>query len=76
MNAIDTQGTQSLTENQLSKIIFDCALKVGRKFGLFINFSVTMIKNGLRGVVNKLVRFAFFAKVFAAFAVKRKFKMN
>ena len=33
MNAIEMQGAQSLTENQLSKIIFDCALKVHRALG-------------------------------------------
>jgi len=33
MNAIETQGSQSSTENQLSKIIFDCALKVHRTLG-------------------------------------------
>ena len=33
MNAIETQGSQSFTENQLSKIIFDCALKVHRTLG-------------------------------------------
>jgi len=33
MNAIETQGAQILTENQLSKIIFDCALKVHRSLG-------------------------------------------
>lgn len=33
MNAIEAQGSQSYTENQLSKIIFDCALKVHRTLG-------------------------------------------
>jgi len=33
MNAIETQRTQGLTENQLSKIIFDCALKIHRVMG-------------------------------------------
>ncbi|MCF6308670.1 MAG: GxxExxY protein [Flavobacteriaceae bacterium] len=33
MNAIETQGSQGYTENQLSKIIFDCALKVHRTLG-------------------------------------------
>ncbi|MBN4051445.1 GxxExxY protein [bacterium AH-315-M05] len=33
MNAIETQRAQSLTENQLSRIIFDCALKVHRALG-------------------------------------------
>jgi len=56
MNAIETQGAQSLTENQLSKIIFDCALKVHRALGpgLLINFNTTMIKNGIRRLVNNL----------------------
>jgi GxxExxY protein len=27
------QGTQSLTENQISKIVFDCALKIHRELG-------------------------------------------
>ncbi len=33
MNAMETQGSQGYTENQLSKIIFDCALKVHRTLG-------------------------------------------
>jgi hypothetical protein len=28
MNAIELKGSQGFTENQLSKIIFDCALKL------------------------------------------------
>ena len=33
MNAMKIQKTQGLSENQLSKIIFDCALKVHRALG-------------------------------------------
>ena len=33
MNAIETEGPQGYTENQLSKIIFDCALRVHRALG-------------------------------------------
>ena len=33
MNTIEPQSAQGLTENQLSKIIFDCALKVHRALG-------------------------------------------
>jgi len=46
MNAIESQG---YTENQLSKIIFDCVLRVHRALGLglLINFNVTLIKMAL-----------------------------
>ena len=33
MNAIESEGSQGYTENQLSKIIFDCALRVHRALG-------------------------------------------
>ena len=33
MNAIESEGSQGYTENQLSKIIFDCALRVHRVLG-------------------------------------------
>lgn len=33
MNAIESEGSQGYTENQLSKIIFDCALRVHRTLG-------------------------------------------
>jgi hypothetical protein len=53
MNAIESQG---YTENQNSRIIFNCALSVHRTLGpgLLINFNITLIKNGLRRVVNNL----------------------
>ena len=33
MNAIESEGSQGYTENRLSKIIFDCALRVHRVLG-------------------------------------------
>ena len=33
MNAIESEGSQGSTENQLSEIIFDCALRVHRALG-------------------------------------------
>jgi GxxExxY protein len=33
MNAIKSEGPQGYTENQLSKIIFDCTLRVHRALG-------------------------------------------
>ena len=56
MNAIESEGSQGYTENQVSKINFDYALRVHRALGpvLLINFNVILIKNGIRRVVNNL----------------------
>ena len=49
MIAIELQGSQGYTENQLSKIIFDCALRAHHTLGsgLLINVIATLIKNGI-----------------------------
>ena len=33
MNALESEGSQGYTENELSKIIFDCALRLHRALG-------------------------------------------
>lgn len=66
---IEVKSVEALNDIHLAQILTYLKLS-DCKLGLLINFNVLMIKNGVRRVVNKLVRFAFFAKVFATLAVK------